>query len=46
MQIAEKEGVSSAFIKKLKEILSHPDTKNDEQAIGYKKALIRKGIWK
>lgn len=46
MQIAEKEGVSSAFIEKLKEILAHPDTKNDEQALGYKKALIKKGLWK
>ncbi len=43
---AEKEGVSLAFIEKLKEILAYPDTKNDEQALGYKKALIKKGLWK
>ena len=47
MQIAETEGAgSAAVIKKLKEILSHTDTKDDEQMLGYKKALIRKGIWK
>lgn len=47
LQIAQKEGADSpAVIKKIKEILQHPDTKDDEQVIGYKKALIRKGIWK
>tara|TARA_R110000744_G_scaffold56588_1_gene119328 strand:- start:197 stop:1300 length:1104 start_codon:yes stop_codon:yes gene_type:complete len=46
MSIAEKEGLSTTFIKKLKEILSNPDTKDDEQMLSYKKMLIRKKLWK